>query len=172
MDIRLRLIDVNSNIIIFLIVKIMNIYSLLNSVLPAILVFTMPFIFVIVITWLKSNEKHKNRQLQAEMYAKALESGQPVPADFFVEPKEPQKKHKPLDVGIICISVGVGIALTCWVISAIFAANLDVIGEGAKDGAVIFKVFSSISIIPFLIGVAFLIIHFIGKKRSVNENAQ
>ena len=119
----------------------------------------LPIIMVILIVWFKSKEKSKRYEVQAELYAKALEKGQPIPADWFVEP---QKKRYALNTGIICIAVGISLFLFFLMVSA-FAGQMD------ANAAGVFKAFTSVGIIPFLIGVAFLIIHFIEKKKSSNE---
>ena len=129
----------------------------MEGVLAVIGIFFVPAALVILIVWFKSNEKRKRYQLQAELYAKALEKGQPVPADLFAEPK---KKRNPLNTGIICISVGIGVALFIW------------LAKGAVPGGTQIGKAASLGIIPFLIGVAYVIIHFIEKKKTVNENAQ
>ena len=124
-------------------------------------VLIIPFVFVIVITWLKNNEKHKRNQLQADLYAKALEKGQPIPTDAFTEP---EKKMNPLHVGFICTAAGIGISLMLWLMSVSFA-RLD---EGAS---IVFQSFASVGIIPLLVGIAFFFIYFIEKKKGANENA-
>jgi len=131
--------------------------------LITITVLILPFVFVIVITWLKSNEKHKYNQLQAELYMKALEKGEPVPAHLFTKPEEP-KKGNWLSAGIICIAAGIGLSLSLWLIS--------VFSQTIEDMSLAFRVFASLGIIPFLVGVAFLLIHFIEKKKTAGENAQ
>ena len=127
-----------------------------------IIVLTVPFIFVIVIEWMKSKERRKRYDLQAELYAKALEKGQPVPTDVFVKLK---KKTNPLHVGIICITIGIGLALFFWLMS-ISLAGLN------ENASIALKSVTSIGIIPVLAGVASLIIHFIEKKKNTNENAK
>jgi len=129
--------------------------------LVTIVVLVIPFIFVIVVTWLKMNEKHKRNQLQADLYAKALEQGQPIPTDAFTEPV---KKMNPLHVGFICTAAGIGISLMLWLMSVSFA-RLD---EGAS---IVFQSFASVGIIPLLVGIAFFFIYFIEKKKGANENA-
>ncbi len=124
-----------------------------ESFLAIIGIFFLPIIMIILIVWFRSNENRKRNQLQAELCAKAIEKGVPIPTDLLVQPK---KKHNPLNTGIICIAVGIGISLFLWL-----AAD----AEDKLRGA-------SLGIIPFLIGVAYLVIHFIGKKQDVNENAQ
>jgi len=133
------------------------------SILAIIGVFFAPVVMIVLIVWFRSKEKRQRYLLQAELYAKALEKGQSVPADLFAEPK---KKHNPLNTGIICISVGVGIALCFVLIYVLAGADMKV------DALILFRLIGSLSIIPFFIGVAFLIIHFIEKGKTVDENAK
>ncbi|MDR0232049.1 MAG: DUF6249 domain-containing protein [Dysgonamonadaceae bacterium] len=135
-----------------------------NNLLPAILTLTMPFLFVIAITWIKSNEKQKQQQLKADLYAKAIENGQSVPSDWLVEPQK-DKKNNALNTGILCMAIGIGLALFFWIMSIVFTQM------GATVSAV-FKGVASTGIIPFLIGIAFVIIHFIEKKKAANKDAQ
>jgi len=121
-----------------------------------------PFIMVILIVWFGSCERRKRYQLQAELAAKALEKGQPIPTDLFAEPK---KKRNPLNTGIILMSTGVGISLL-FVLMAISLANVEPDAFSGLMSA------ASIGVVPFLIGVAYVIIHFIEKKKAMNDNAQ
>ena len=136
----------------------------MDNVLIPIVVLTMPFIFVIAIQWLKTKEKCKQYDLQAELYAKALEKGQVLPTEVFAKPVKPGKKNKPLHTGIICMAAGIGIALMFWIMSICFA-QLD------ADASTALISVASVGVIPFAVGVAFFIIHFIEKKKSANENA-
>ena len=119
-------------------------------------VFFVPAVMIILIVWFNSNAKIKRNQLQADLLAKALEKGQTLPADLF---DEPVKRRKPLNTGIICIAVGIGIALFIW------------LSQGAIPGAHQIGRAASLGIIPFLIGVAYVVIHFIEKKQKAVENA-
>ena len=123
-------------------------------------IFGFPVIMIILIVWFKSNERIKRYQLQADLYAKALEKGQTVPADLFAEP-EKKKNKTSLKSGIICMAAGIGISLTAWIM--FFVLSNDMLNMGEK---IVFKVIGSIGIIPFMIGVAFLIIHFADNKKN------
>jgi len=119
----------------------------------------LPLITVILVVWFRSEENRKRYQLQAELYAKAIEQGKPVPADLFAVPK---KSRHSLHAGLICIAAGIGIALAMWVMSVITYPSF----------SQLILSFGALGIIPFLIGVAFIIIHFIEKEQGHNENAQ
>lgn len=137
----------------------MNDLKVMND-LVTIAVCTLPFVFVIAIVWLQNNEKHKLRQLQAELYIKALENGQPVPADLF---KEDKKQYKPLNTGIILIAVSIGIISCLWLFfSAIAQTNPEATG---------LSWIASVGLIPLQAGIAFVIIHFIEKKKTANKDA-
>jgi len=129
----------------------------LIPVLAIIGIFFVPIVMVILIVWIVSNEKRRRNQLQADLYAKALEKGQPIPdipADWFAE-----KKGNPLNTGIICIAVGIGISLFIW------------LSKGAIPGVELSKA-AALGIIPFLIGVAYVLIHFIEKGKTTNGDAK
>ncbi len=127
--------------------------GMMEGTLAIIGVFFIPAVAIVLIVWFSLNEKNKRNQMQADLYAKALEKGQSIPPDLFAYPK---RKRNPLNTGIICIAVGIGVAL-------FFLLAVDD-EERLRDAA--------LGIIPFLIGVAYLIIHFIERKQKTNENAQ
>ena len=137
--------------------------------LESVLALTVPFIFVIMIIWLEKGAKHKRDQLQADLYVKALEKGETLPADLFTELKKAKKKRNPLSIGMIWIAIGIGITLTFLLMSMI-AKQLPY-HEHAEEAAVTIKLFSVMGIVPFFIGVAFVIIHCFEKKKSENEPA-
>ena len=147
-------------------------------VLLIIALFLIPAIAVPFSAWFK----HATKRKLLEVYIKALENGQSVPPDLFeklqedndsmlamytkaceAESQKPQKKYKSLGTGIICMSVGIGIFLACWLVAA--TALTETMAE-------VFMALSSLGIIPFCIGIAFVIIHFITKTKSVSENTQ
>ena len=138
----------------------------MESILAIIGIFFLPIAMIIFIVWVKSSERRKLYQLQAELYAKALEKGQPLQADLFVELKEPKKKGNPLKTGLVCISAGIGIALFVWLF--VFTGFDDL----KADAVILFRLIGSLGIIPFVIGIAYVIIHFIEKKKAANDNAQ
>lgn len=129
----------------------------IEGVLAIIGVFFLPFALVIVIVALKYNKDNNQNRLQADLYAKALAAGLPIPDNLFPEQK---KKHSPLNTGIICMSAGVAISL--------FFAGVALTAEEPEAIAG-----ASFGIIPFVIGVAYLLIHFLEKKQQKpEENAK
>ena len=128
-------------------------------------VFFVPAALIVSII-LRNDARKKRYQLQSELYSKALEKGQTLPTEWFVEPT---KKHNWLNMGLICTAIGIGISLSIWVVSALVAR---VPTQDATIASKVILSFSSIGIIPFLIGIAFVIIHFIEKRKATNENAK
>ena len=126
---------------------------IVERVIVLIGVLFVPAAMIVLIVWFKSRERGKRQKLQAELYSKALEKGHPIPENLFAEPFIGKKKRNPLYIGIIFIATGIGIALFIWLAyGSVPAVNLS---KAASFG-----------IIPFLIGVAYVIIHFLeeGKK--------
>jgi len=121
-----------------------------------------PAIMVTLIVWIKSGEKRKRYQSQVEVYKKALELGQHVSADWFVERKG---KNSSLTAGIICITSGIGLSLFAWLMVYLNDINED-------NFLLLFKFIESLGAIPIFIGIAFVIIHFIGKKKDGSEDAK
>jgi len=124
--------------------------------LVMIVVLILPFTFVVAIEWMKSKERQKRYDLQADLYAKALEKGEPIPTDAFTKLESKENK---LSVGIILITIGIGLALSLWLLSM-------------SGPFAVIKSTASLGIIPFLIGIALILIHFIEKKKNTGENAQ
>jgi magnesium-transporting ATPase (P-type) len=131
-------------------------------------IFIAPIVMVIFIVWLKNKERMKRYELQAELYTKALEKGETLPSDLFTE--QPQIRNSNLlKTGFTCIAVGVGTMVSAVVFAATFLYfdpgwfNMVWMVPTAMLGAV--------AIIPILIGVAFMIIHFIEKKKA-RKNAE
>ena len=124
-------------------------------------IFFDPAVMIILIVWFTRNERVKRYQLQADLYVKALEKGQSVPADLFEEP-EKRKENTSLKAGIICMTTGIGIALAVWIMVLIIRSFSDI----PEAPLIIFTVIGSMGVIPFMIGVAFLIIHFAERKKE------
>ena len=156
----------------------------LVAILGVIGVFFLPFIMIIFIVWFRSKDRRRRYELQAELYAKAIEKGQAMPTDLFVETKKgqgdllekPKKKRNPLNTGIICIAVGIGIFLLIWLSQNPFF-SIQVTNEGSVTRNIIpfgnpFRQAIAVGIIPFLIGAAYVVIHFIEKKKDADEKTQ
>lgn len=113
--------------------------------IPLIIV-ALPFIFTLAIIIIKSRENKSKTKYKAELYAKAIEKGEKLP-DILWE--DPQKKNNALQSGILLLSVGIGLAVFLGV-----ALEPSEKLRGAVTG-----------VIPFSLGIGFLIIHFTTKKR-------
>jgi len=120
-----------------------------NFSVIAVIVFTVPFIFAVSIIWIKSIEKRKRDQMKAELFIKLLEKGQPISADLFAQF---DKEDSPLRTGIILTLTGIGMSLMLW-----FIANQRI---------------ATVGILPLLMGIASLIIHFVEKRKKNQPNAQ
>lgn len=121
----------------------------IGNLIPTVIL-TLPFVFVLIMAWIKSNEKHRSNQLKAELYMKAMEKGETLPENLF---KEPVKRNKSLKTGIILISAGIGIIL-------FMALNAD-------PGNYVRRI--SAGLIPFCLGIGYLLIHFIWKKQRIED---
>ena len=135
---------------------------MIQNALIMITVLILPFAFVIAIEWMKSKERKKRYDLQAELYAKALEKGQPIPTDAF--PKHESEKNNKLTAGVINIAAGIGLAVFFSFMSSSFT-SMD------NTTASIMKSVAAVGIIPFLVGIALVFIHFIEKKKNTGDNA-
>jgi len=120
-----------------------------NGVLITVAVIAIPFIFTLIVVWIKSLEKRKNRELMAELYRKSIENGRELPPDLF----EPKNKNNSLRTGIILIFVGIGISI----FMALTSNQEDMIKSVAGG------------IIPFFLGIGFIIIHYIWKKKGYSD---
>jgi hypothetical protein len=116
------------------------------------------------VLWLDNNKKHKRRQLDADIYFKSLEKGQPLPADLFADQKNDNKFNKPLNAGIILISISIGITVFLWIFFKAISQKNPEAGN--------LSWFASAGLVPFMAGVASVIIHFIEKKKDGGEDAK
>ena len=130
------------------------------------IVIFIPFVFTIIVTLLQSNERRKRYQLQVDLYIKALEQGHTLPTEWLAEPL---KKRNSLKTGLICIAVGIGVSLFIG-LGSISMGHVQ--ESGFPEFAKLCFSFTSLGIIPFLIGIAYVIIHFIERKKTVNKDEQ
>jgi hypothetical protein len=132
---------------------------ILTRLVEAVGIFFVPAACIVLLVGLYLKGIRRRNELKAELYAKAIEKGMELPADLFAA--KPTLPTKTLRSGIICIAVGLGIALFFVLDSApasmechaeaLYAAGRGAIGLGA---------------IPFMVGLAYLAIYFIEKKRT------
>lgn len=120
----------------------------LHFFIPA-LVIILPFVFVVILIWIQSRENSRRDRLRADMYMKAIEKGEKIPVDIF-----PSKKEKPLRTAVILIFVAIAIPLVMYL-----------------ENGNIAKAISG-GIIPFFLGLGFLVIHFMEKSQSKPGNGK
>ena len=123
------------------------------GILVPIVTIIVPFVFVIAILWMKSNEKHKRNKLQAELYAKAIEHGRELPPNLFEE----KKKNNSLRTGIILICIGIGITIFMFFMGKSQAEQIRL---------------AAVGLIPLFLGIGNLIIHFIWKKQGISDDEE
>lgn len=141
-----------------------------EDVLIPFFVFAIPATLVFLIVWLKSREKDRNARylLQSNLYAKALEKGETLPKlpdDFFAEPA---KRNNVLRWAIVLLAVGFGFTLTFWLMSGFVAQSG---WHDAEEGVVGLRMFSLLGIIPFLVGLALLLVDVLEKRKKTGEKA-
>jgi hypothetical protein len=111
-----------------------------------------PFALVAFIFWLIAKDRKKRYEIDSDLYHKANETGEVPPIITVV--KAPRKTN--LGKGIILISIGVGIFLCCLfigILSKMLLAVETIIGM-------------SVGIIPVTIGIGYLLIHFLERKKN------
>jgi len=109
-------------------------------------IFFVPFATIILIVYFSFRARQNRQKQQMELYVKAMELGKELPANFF----QPAHKRNLFNRGFMCVAVGVGVGI-------FFVLTAGII-EGVAFGA-----------IPFCVGLAYLLIHFVGKKRDCHE---
>jgi len=132
------------------------------------IIFGMPVIMVIAIALFKTIERHKRDELRADLYAKALEKGQSVPNDWFVDIPKPRESNS-LKIGLIFIAVGLGIITS---VTLLFGAFIMVGEFPLRDGLIPVSLFGGAGIIALFVGIAFMINHFIEKKNKAANHAE
>jgi hypothetical protein len=119
---------------------------------------------VVLIVWLSGRVKITRYKVLADLYAKAIEKGQTVPDDWFMSLT---MKRNPLNTGIIWLTMGVGIALWVFLLKCATSSSEAIVAIDKLP----YKA-ASFGIIPFMIGVAYIIIHFIEKKKTAVSHAK
>jgi hypothetical protein len=156
-------------------------YDVMETALVMLGVFVAPIVMIIILVRLKNKERTKRYELYADLYIKALEKGVTLPENLFepVAKKEKVKEKgefgklikKPLNIGIIFMFVGIGIWFAFRAASlAVYMA--DPFDQSTKYFSAFIDVFGAIGFIPTAIGIAFVIIHFIQRKKGVVKDAE
>jgi hypothetical protein len=149
--------------------------------MEALFIFGFPCAMVAFILWAKSKERMKRYEIQSDLYTKFLEKGETLPNDLFepaymkyaekgVEKKNNEVKNKPLNVGIILLLAGIGIWTALTAMSVTIFVSMD--DYSARALSVIIESLAATGFIPMSIGVAFIIIHFIQRKKNVVKDAE
>ncbi len=133
-------------------------------------IFFFPCAMIVSIVWLNCRERLIRYRIQADLYALTLEKGHSVtlPEGILTE-SEKKRGGGSLKAGMICIAVGAAVALGFW-LAGYSIGNSDM--HEAKEVSQVFMLLAHIGILPFMIGVAFMIIHFFEKKRDAAGKAQ
>ena len=114
-------------------------------------IFICPVIMVILIVWIKHNAKSKQEKLRTELLIKAMESGQTIPDNFFVETEQ---KINLLQKSLPFIAIGVG-GIAFFVLKE----------AGMQNNAPFFAV----GLAFLAVGIGYLLIHFFDKKQEEKE---
>lgn len=110
-----------------------------------VMVVFIPFAFVVLVIIILGRIKNQESQRRYDLYNKSLEMGQAIPEHFF---EEPEKKNtiSNLKKGILWLSAGLAIVVSCLVVNE-------------KDALFL-------GIIPSFIGVGYLLVHFLDKPKA------
>lgn len=109
----------------------------------------MPFVFVILLIYFVNKSKERESIRKYELYTKSLEMGQTIPEHFFDEPKK-KSQSSSLKTGVIALMVGIAL-----IIVAIMKHDL---------GGFFFVA----GIIPALVGIGYIVVHFLEKPKKDN----
>lgn len=106
------------------------------------------FVFVLVIIGLSQYYGHKRTRMQTDLYMEYLKQGKEIPEKLMVRQKDVSSNLKR---GIILMSVGLGVCIF------LFAQNTN----GTEW---------TMGVIPFLIGVGYLIVYRLSKNSEAKAN--
>ncbi|MDR1454408.1 MAG: DUF6249 domain-containing protein [Tannerella sp.] len=123
---------------------------LTNGIIFIIGIIAIPFIFVVIVTLIKSLDNRKKMRMKADLYLKALEKGVELPEDVLEMPK---KKHVSLKTGILLTSAGLGIILFMFLVAP----------EGMEIKT------AATGLVPLFLGLGFLVVYFVFKKQGIPD---
>jgi hypothetical protein len=151
------------------------------KIMEALAIFGFPAIMVVMIMWLKNKERIKRYELQADLYAKALEKGVTLPDNLFELPAKKENKNekdklekltkKPLNIGLVFMFVGIGIWFA-FTAASLAIYNTSPFDESTRVFSAIIDSVGAVGFIPMAIGIAFVIIHFTQRKKSIVKDAE
>ena len=101
---------------------------------------------------------YRTKKAKYEVLKTAIENGRELPPDFFNEPQKEQKKGSALRKGVIWAMAGIGLF-----IALLFST--DILPDGMSGIA-----YSAL--IPFFIGIGYLIIYFIEKAEGKKQKEE
>lgn len=109
-----------------------------------VMVVFIPFAFVVLVIIILGRIKNQESQRRYDLYSKSLEMGQAIPEHFF---EEPEKKNtiSNMKKGILWLSAGLAIVVSCLVVNENDAMFL--------------------GIIPSFIGIGYLLVHLLDKPK-------
>lgn len=113
-----------------------------------VIIVILPFLFVYLLFWMFTREKSKESVRKHDLYLKSLEMGQALPENFFEKPVQ-KSGISNLKSGILWLSVGLGFVLYFLLINE-------------KDALIV-------GIIPTFVGIGYLLVHFLDKPKTNNE---
>jgi sterol desaturase/sphingolipid hydroxylase (fatty acid hydroxylase superfamily) len=112
-----------------------------------------PVVGVVLIARFLTRNARRQNELKAEIYKQALEKGVELPQDFFRSEVKARNPQRAFNAGVICMAVGLGIALAFAIIGGI---------AGKQEAFYV----AALGAIPTLIGAAYFTIYFVGKKQG------
>ena len=148
----------------------LNLWNVLNSfirvLIPIAIVVVLPVLIVRLVMRARQHEVNK----KAEIMMKAIENGAELSPDFFKETKR-QKTVKDKLMGYLTAAMVTGfLGLITLVLQAVLYPSLGMWEDPHHQFAIIF--FMSFSGILLAVGIAFLVVYFVGKKVYAKELAE
>lgn len=104
---------------------------------------SVPIMIIFIIFFIQYYRFKKKKELYL-LFTKIIESGKEIPIELLQQPK---KKRSDLRTGLIFLAIGIAISIGAFVID--------------KDILLI-------GIIPLFLGIAFIVFHFLNKKKNDN----
>ncbi|MDR0566285.1 MAG: DUF6249 domain-containing protein [Prevotellaceae bacterium] len=115
--------------------------------------FAVPVAGLVLIAYFFARSIRRRNELKAEIYSKALEKGVALPPNVFGGEKKSKNPQQAFNAGVICLAIGLGIALT-------FALTGWIIGQKEAFVAAAF------GLIPMLTGLACFVIYRYSQKAA------
>ena len=126
--------------------------GVLNNLIPLVAIITTMAVPVLIVVFIHYF-RHKDHKARMAVAQAAIEAGLTIPEDLFKTVEKKKKTH--LQNALECIAAGIGVGAMLWII--------------------VEPKFAIIGLFIFLMGIAYLILHFIEKKqldRKTNEEKE